>query len=136
MAEKVVINTEPVQAWAVQPTTDGSQTAILFKARTGTAAFTLGPGDLDRFAARIIAEVATPVEARTPVSTPLAADSIPIAATVLSLEVDPADHSSVFLNMQLGKLSLAFAVDATTLLRACKQLLDQRRNLRETPAPP
>jgi hypothetical protein len=134
MAE-AVINTQAVQGWAVQPTTEGSQTAIVFQARTGTAAFTLGPADLDRFAAKIIAEAATPVEARTPTPTPPATDSVPIPATVLSLEVDPADHSSVLLNLQLGKLRLAFAVDATTLLRSCKELLDQRRNLRETPPP-
>jgi hypothetical protein len=135
MAETVVVNTEAVQAWAIQPTTDGSHTAIIFKARTGTTAFTLAPGDLDRFAERIIAEAARPVEARTLTPTPSETDSVPIAATELSLEVDPTDHSSALLNVQLGKLRLTFAVELKAVLRSCKQLLDQRRSLRETPTP-
>ena len=131
MADKVVMNTEPVQAWAVQPTTDGSHTAIVFKARTGTAAFTLAPNDFDRFAGRIIAEAATPVEARVLAPTPPATDSVPIPVGLRSIETHPADHSLALLNLEVGKLRLAFAVDVNTLLRSCKQLLDQRRSLRE-----
>ena len=134
MANQVVIQTEPVQAWAVQPTADGSQTASAFKVRTGTTAFSLLPDDFDRFAGKIVSEAGRPVEGRASTAMPQTTDTLPIPVDLLSIEAHPTDQSSALLAVQVGKLRLVFAMDVNTLLRSCKQFLDQRRSSRHSGA--
>jgi hypothetical protein len=120
MAEDVVVKAETVQAWAVQPTDDGSQTAVIFKVKTGTAGFSFPPGDFDRFAERIIAKAGKLVGAQVP-------DATPQATSSMSIEINPDDSSSALLAVEVGKQRLVFAVDVNTLLGSCKQFLEQRR---------
>jgi hypothetical protein len=131
MADQIVMKTEPVQAWAVQPTADGSQTAIVFKVRTGTAAFSFAPDDFDRFAGKTISEAGKLVEGRASATTPQTTDAPPIPMNLLSIEAHPDDQSSALLAVEVGKLRLVFAMDVNMLLRSCKQFLEQRRSLRD-----
>ena len=120
MAEEVVVKAETVQAWAVQPTDDGSQTAVIFKVKTGTTGFSFPPGDFDRFAERIIAKAGKLVGEPVP-------DATPQTVSAMSIEVHPEDSSSALLAVEVGKQRLVFALDVNMLLGSCKQFLEQRR---------
>jgi hypothetical protein len=126
MAEPIVIKTETVQAWTVQLTDDGRHTAIVFKVQSGTAAFAFSPDDFSRFAGGMIAKAAK-LAGQLPAQPLDEAETVLLPVNEVSFESHPTERSSAIVAPRIGKLRLAFVLDASALLQAFKHFLDRRR---------
>ena len=130
MAERVVVEAETVQDWAVQPTDDGRRKAVVFKVETGSAGFSFPPDDFDRFAQSVIAEAGKRTEDKVADATPHAVNADPTSVNSISIDIHPDDSSCALVVLQIGEVRQIFAVDATTLLQSCKEYLERRRSSR------
>ena len=128
MAQQLVMKTDAVQAWTMQPTDEGRNTAIVFRVQAGTAAFSFSPDDFVRFTEAVVSQASKLAGGHSAAATPQSADAIPINS--LSIEPHPDDHSSAVLALDAGRLQLLFAADVKLLLDACKHFLGQWREHR------
>jgi hypothetical protein len=128
MAQQLVMKTETVQTWAMQPTDEGRNTAIVFRVQAGTAAFSFSPDDFARFTEAVVVQASKPAGGQDAAATPQSAN--PIQINSLSIEPHPDDHSSALLALDAGKVQLLFAADVKMLLDACKHFLGQWREHR------
>ena len=123
--QQLVMKADVVQAWAMQPTDEGRNTAIVFSVQGGTAAYSFSPEDFARFAEAVVLQAG---RGRDAAAQPQSANAIPINS--LSIEPHPDDQSSAVLALDTGKVQLLFAADVKLLLDACKHFLGQWREHR------
>lgn len=126
MAEPQVINTQTVQGYLIQPTNDGKQIAIVFRAQSGLTAYSLSPGDFAVFATKVLetleAEKLPAGESGNGAQT----KTFPVEG--LAFEPDPANASgAVTVTTRLGRMRLVLSLDTNALLQSFKQFLDRRR---------
>ena len=123
--QQLVMKADVVQAWALQPTDEGRNTAIVFSVQAGTAAYSFSPEDFARFTEAVVLQAG---RGRDTAAQPQYANAVPINS--LSIEPHPDDHSSALLALDTGRLQLLFAADVKLLLNACKHFLGQWREHR------
>jgi hypothetical protein len=126
LSQPVVVKTQTIQAWTVQPTDDGRQVAIVLKTQSGTSGYALSPQDFSRFAVKAVSEAGRLAKhVPGPPLAPANATLVPVGE--ISLSAHPTEASTAVVSVQVGDMPLSFTVDTESLLRSVKQFLDHRR---------
>jgi hypothetical protein len=129
VSQPVVVKTQTIQAWTLQPTDDGRQMAIVLKTPSGTTGYALSPQDFNRFAVKAVSEAGRLAgDVRSP--SPQPANAPAISLSDISLTVHPTDASTAIVGVQIGDTPLSFTVDTESLLQSVKRFLDHRRATR------
>ena len=117
---------ERVQEASIRPAADG-ETTVVFKLESGESEFEFAGDELARFAGKAVSE-ASRLAATADEASFATGGALDVSA--ISVDGHASDTSSVQLAIEVGRLKLAFDLEANTLLRAVKLYLDRRKSER------
>jgi hypothetical protein len=121
---------EHVHEVSIRPAV-GGQATVVFRIGSGHQEFEFSGDELARLGGRALAEASRlPTDAAGSLPEPDAA----LAVSAISVDDHSIDPSSVQLAVQVGKLKLAFDLEAKVLLQAVKHYLDRRKSARSAPS--